>query len=59
MAGVPERGLVLETLQWDAMFMQHISRWIEDLIIYSAAEFGLVRLSEACSTRKLPDAPKL
>ncbi|KAK6452087.1 argininosuccinate lyase [Trichoderma asperellum] len=49
MAGVPERGLVLETLQWDAMFMQHISRWIEDLIIYSAAEFGLypVHLSSA------------
>lgn len=32
------------------MFMQHISRWAEDLIIYSAAEFGFVRLSEAYST---------
>ncbi|KAM0254649.1 hypothetical protein ACHAQJ_006558 [Trichoderma viride] len=40
MAGVSDRDFVSETLQWGAMFMQHISRWAEDLIIYSTAEFG-------------------
>lgn len=30
--------------------MQHISRWAEDLIIYSSAEFGFVRLADAYST---------
>src|SRR2546421_6621110 len=30
--------------------MQHISRWAEDLILYSTAEFGFVRLADAYST---------
>jgi argininosuccinate lyase len=32
------------------MLMQHISRWSEDLIIYSSGEFGFVRLADAYST---------
>ncbi|XP_044717838.1 lyase domain-containing protein [Hirsutella rhossiliensis] len=40
MGGVADRDFVSETLQWGAMVMQHISRWAEDLIIYSTAEFG-------------------
>lgn len=42
--------IVLETLQWGSFLMQHISRWAEDLIIYSSAEFGFVRLADAYST---------
>ncbi|TFB04258.1 putative argininosuccinate lyase [Trichoderma ghanense] len=66
MAGVSDRDFVSETLQWGAMFMQHISRWAEDLIIYSTAEFGFVRLSDAYSTgsslmpqKKNPDSLEL
>lgn len=50
MGGVADRDFVAETLQWGAMLMQHISRWAEDLIIYSSAEFGFVRLADAYST---------
>lgn len=50
MGAVADRDFVSETLQWGAMLMQHISRWSEDLIIYSTAEFGFVRLADAYST---------
>ncbi len=50
MGGVADRDFVTETLQWGSMLMQHISRWAEDLIIYSTAEFGFVRLADAYST---------
>lgn len=50
MAAVADRDFIVETLQWAAMFMSHISRWAEDLIIYSTAEFGFVRLADAYST---------
>lgn len=50
MGGVADRDFVLETLQWGSTLMVHISRWAEDLIIYSSAEFGFVRLADAYST---------
>lgn len=50
MGAVADRDFVLETLQWGSFLMQHISRWAEDLIIYSSAEFGFVRLADAYST---------
>lgn len=50
MAAVADRDFVVETMQWGAMFMQHLSRWSEDLIIYGSGEFGFVRLSDAYST---------
>ncbi|KAH6695684.1 L-Aspartase-like protein [Plectosphaerella plurivora] len=66
MGGVADRDFVTETLQWGAMLMQHISRWAEDLIIYSTAEFGFVRLADAYSTgsslmpqKKNPDSLEL
>ncbi|KAM4055666.1 lyase domain-containing protein [Hirsutella rhossiliensis] len=66
MGGVADRDFVSETLQWGAMVMQHISRWAEDLIIYSTAEFGFVRLADAYSTgsslmpqKKNPDSLEL
>jgi argininosuccinate lyase len=66
MATVADRDFVVETLQWAAMVMQHISRWAEDLIIYSTAEFGFVRLADAYSTgsslmpqKKNPDSLEL
>ncbi|KAJ6443162.1 argininosuccinate lyase [Purpureocillium lavendulum] len=66
MGGVADRDFVTETLQWGSMLMQHVSRWAEDLIIYSTAEFGFVRLADAYSTgsslmpqKKNPDSLEL
>ncbi|KAB5527973.1 L-Aspartase-like protein [Coniochaeta sp. 2T2.1] len=66
MGGVADRDFVAEFLQWGSMLMQHISRWAEDLIIYSTAEFGFVRLADAYSTgsslmpqKKNPDSLEL
>lgn len=66
MAAVSDRDFVVETLQWESNLMQHISRWAEDLILYSTAEFGFVRLADAYSTgsslmpqKKNPDSLEL
>jgi argininosuccinate lyase len=66
MATVADRDFVVETLQWASTLTQHISRWAEDLIIYSTAEFGFVRLADAYSTgsslmpqKKNPDSLEL
>ncbi|RFU33563.1 hypothetical protein B7463_g2784, partial [Scytalidium lignicola] len=50
MNAVGDRDFVLETLQWGSALMVKISRWAEDLIIYSSLEFSFVRLSDAYST---------
>ncbi|KAF3482909.1 argininosuccinate lyase [Arthroderma uncinatum] len=50
MAGVGDRDFILEALQWASTLMLHMSRWSEDLIIYSTTEFGFVRLSDAYTT---------
>ncbi|KAI5801525.1 argininosuccinate lyase [Peziza echinospora] len=64
--GVADRDFVVEMLQWSASFMGHISRWAEDLIIYSTGEFGFVALADAYSTgsslmpqKKNPDSLEL
>ena len=66
MSGVADRDFVLETMQWGSMLMVHLSRWAEDLIIYSTGEFDFVRLSDAYSTgsslmpqKKNPDSLEL
>lgn len=66
MGGVSDRDFVTEFLQWGSMLMQHISRWAEDLIIYSSAEYGFIRLADAYSTgsslmpqKKNPDSLEL
>ena len=66
MAGVADRDFVLETMQWGSMLMMHLSRWAEDLIIYSSGEFSFVRLADAYSTgsslmpqKKNPDSLEL
>lgn len=50
MAAVADRDYILETMQWGSTLMLHISRWSEDLIVYSSAEFGFVRLADAYTT---------
>jgi argininosuccinate lyase len=50
MAAVADRDFAVETMQVASTIMGHLSRWSEDLIIYSTAEFGFVKLSDAYST---------
>lgn len=66
MAAVADRDFVVETMQWGSMIMTHLSRWAEDLIIYSSGEFSFVRLADAYSTgssimpqKKNPDSLEL
>ncbi|KAI9207072.1 L-Aspartase-like protein [Polychytrium aggregatum] len=64
--GVSDRDFVAEFLFWSSMTMIHLSRWSEDLIIYSSGEFGFVTLADAYSTgsslmpqKKNPDSLEL
>lgn len=66
MSAVADRDFVVETMQWGSTLMLHMSRWAEDLIIYSSAEFNFVRLADAYSTgsslmpqKKNPDSLEL
>lgn len=66
MAGVGDRDFVVETMQWGTMLMTHLSRWAEDLIIYSTGEFAFVKLADTYSTgsslmpqKKNPDSLEL
>ena len=66
MGAVADRDFVIEAMQWGSTLMTHISRWSEDLIIYSTGEFAFVRLADAYSTgsslmpqKKNPDSLEL
>ncbi|KAK1636841.1 L-Aspartase-like protein [Colletotrichum phormii] len=45
-----DRDFIIEFLTWNSIFTNHISRWAEDLIIYSTSEFGFIRLADAYCT---------
>ncbi len=66
MDGVSDRDFIAEFLFWAALTMIHLSRFAEDLIVYSSHEFGFVTLADAYSTgsslmpqKKNPDALEL
>lgn len=66
MDAVSDRDFVLDTLYFCAVTMVHLSRWAEDLIIYSSGAFGYVQCSDAYATgsslmpqKKNPDALEL
>ncbi|KAL9046062.1 MAG: hypothetical protein Q9214_001012 [Letrouitia sp. 1 TL-2023] len=66
MNAVSDRDFLIETMQWAAMMMGHVSRISEDLCIYSSQEFGFVKLADAYSTgsslmpqKKNPDSLEL
>ncbi len=66
MDGVSDRDFIVEFLFWATLAMVHLSRFAEDLIIYSSREFGYVTLADAYSTgsslmpqKKNPDALEL
>lgn len=45
-----DRDFLIDFLTWNSIFANHISRWAEDLIIYSTSEFSFLRLADAYST---------
>lgn len=66
MDAVSDRDYVAETQFWASLCGVHLSRFAEDLIIYSSLQFGFVQLSDAYSTgsslmpqKKNPDALEL
>ncbi|AMD22142.1 HGL198Wp [Eremothecium sinecaudum] len=50
LVAVSDRDFVVEIMFWSTLFMNHLSRFAEDLIIYSTVEFGFVKLAESYST---------
>jgi len=50
MDAVGDRDYIIEFLFWASLLSTHLSRWAEDLILYSTKEFGFVSLSDAYST---------
>ena len=63
---VSDRDFLLETLSALSILMMHLSRFCEDLIIWSSSEFGFVELSDHFSTgssmmpqKKNPDSLEL
>ncbi|KAL6855175.1 hypothetical protein ACO1O0_006313 [Amphichorda felina] len=45
-----DRDFLIDFLVWNSIFTNHVSRWAEDLIIYSTSEFSFVRLADAYCT---------
>jgi len=63
---VADRDFVLETLAAASITAMHLSRFAEELVIWSSAQFGFVRLSDKFSTgssimpqKRNPDAAEL
>jgi len=63
---VSDRDFVLETIFAASLHMVHLSRFAEDLIVYSSLQFGYVQCSDAYATgsslmpqKKNPDALEL
>jgi argininosuccinate lyase len=61
-----DRDFVLEFVNTLSLLGLHLSRWAEEMIIFSSQEFGFVQLPEAYSTgssampqKKNPDLPEL
>ncbi|ERF68441.1 argininosuccinate lyase [Endocarpon pusillum Z07020] len=50
MSAVGDRDFVVEVLQCASTIGSHLSRWSEDLIIYSSSEFGYIKLADAYTT---------
>eukprot|EP00878_Enallax_costatus_P011047 GHUV01011539.1.p1 GENE.GHUV01011539.1~~GHUV01011539.1.p1 ORF type:complete len:501 (+),score=129.31 GHUV01011539.1:1634-3136(+) len=66
MDAVSDRDFVAESLFFASLHLVHLSRWAEDLIIYSSGLFGFVQCSDAYATgsslmpqKKNPDALEL
>lgn len=66
MDAVADRDFVIEPIFAMVLHMNHLSRFAEDLIVYSSGQFGYIQCSDAYSTgsslmpqKKNPDALEL
>jgi argininosuccinate lyase len=64
--GVSDRDFVIEFASDASILMMHLSRFSEELIIWSSAQFGFIELSDSFCTgssimpqKKNPDVPEL
>jgi Lyase len=53
MDAVSDRDYALETMFFAATHMIHLSRWAEDMIIYSSGQYRFVQCSDAYATGEL------
>jgi len=63
---VSDRDFVIEFTSNAALLMMHLSRWCEELILWSSEQFGFVELADRFTTgssimpqKKNPDVPEL
>ena len=63
---VSDRDFIIEFLSAGAMLMMHLSRFSEELVLWSSAQFGFIDLGDAFCTgssimpqKKNPDVPEL
>jgi argininosuccinate lyase len=63
---VSDRDFAIEFISAASILMMHLSRWSEELILWSSAQFGFVELSDGFCTgssimpqKKNPDVPEL
>ena len=63
---VSDRDFIIEFLSASSLIMMHLSRWCEELIIWSTPEFGYVKLDDSVTTgssimpqKKNPDVAEL
>ncbi len=66
MDAVSDRDYILEFLSFAAILIMHLSRFSEELVLWSAAEFGFIELDDAYTTgssmmpqKKNPDVAEL
>jgi argininosuccinate lyase len=66
MDAVADRDFVLDYLSFASILLMHLSRLAEDLILYSSAEFGFIRMHDSVASgsslmpqKKNPDALEL
>ena len=64
--GVSDRDFVIEFLSWSALLAMHLSRFSEELILWSSAQFDFVDLGDSFCTgssimpqKRNPDVPEL
>lgn len=50
MDAVSDRDYVMETIFFATTLLVHLSRWAEDLIVYSSGQFKFVQCSDAYAT---------
>lgn len=50
MDATSDRDFIIDFLYWSSLTSIHLSRWSEDIIIYSSNEFSFIKLSDKYST---------